>query len=182
MGGVLAVLLIGVVNVANLTLVRANARLRELAMRHALGAGYGRLVRQLLTESTLLGLGGGVLGLGAGAVALDLVRAVGAGDLPRGGEIAVDGMVVAATLGAAIVFGLALGLVPVAGLAAARLQNVLRQETRGGTGGRGVQIFRNGLVVGRSRWRACCSAARSSCSPASSASCRSTPVSGPRTC
>ena len=148
-GGVLAVLLIGVVNVANLTLVRANARLRELAMRHALGAGYGRLVRQLLTESTLLGLGGGVLGLGAGAVALDLVRAVGGGDLPRGGEIAVDGMVVAATLGAAIVFGLALGLVPVAGLAAARLQNVLRQETRGGTGGRGVQIFRNGLVVGQ---------------------------------
>ena len=148
-GGVLAVLLIGVVNVANLTLVRANARLRELAMRHALGAGHARLVRQLLTESCLLGLAGGVLGLGVGAAALDLVRTLGGGELPRGGEIAIDGIVVAATLGAALVFGLALGLVPVAGLAASNLQAVLRQETRGGTGGRGVQLFRNALVVGQ---------------------------------
>ena len=148
-GGVAAVLLIGVVNVANLTLVRANTRLRELAMRHALGAGQGRLVRQLLTESALLGLTGGVLGLGVGAAALDLVRAVGAGELPRGGEIAIDGVVVAATLGVALVFGLALGLVPAAGLAAARLETVLRQETRGGTGGRGVRAFRSALVVGQ---------------------------------
>ena len=148
-GGVLAVLLIGVVNVANLTLVRANTRLRELAMRHALGAGHGRLVRQLLTESGLLGLAGGALGLGAGAAVLEIVRAAGAGELPRGGEIAIDGVVVAATLGVALVFGLALGLVPVAGLVAASLQSVLRQETRGGTGGRGVQMFRNGLVVGQ---------------------------------
>ena len=148
-GGVLAVLLIGVVNVANLTLVRANARLRELAMRHALGAVHGRLVRQLLTESCLLGLAGGILGLGVGAAFLDLVGALGGSELPRGGEIAIDGIVVAATLGAALVFGLALGLVPVAGLAASNLQAVLRQETRGGTGGRGVQLFRNGLVVGQ---------------------------------
>ena len=148
-GGVAAVLLIGVVNVANLTLVRANARLRELAMRHALGAGHGRLVRQLLTESSLLGLAGGALGLGAGVAALDLVRAIGAGELPRGGEIAIDGVVVAATLGVALVLGLGLGLAPVIGLAAADLKAVLRQETRGGTGGRGVRMYRSALVVGQ---------------------------------
>jgi len=84
-----------------------------------------------------------------GAAVLEIVRAAGAGELPRGGEIAIDGVVVAVTLGVALVFGLALGLVPVAGLAAASLQSVLRQETRGGTGGRGVQMFRNGLVVGQ---------------------------------
>lgn len=146
-GGVVFVLLIGGVNVANLVLVRSNVRLRELGMRHALGAGRGRLVRQLLTESVVLTVLGGVLGLGVGAGGLQLLGVLGADELPRGGEIRMDAVVVALTLGAALVLGLILGLVPVVNLVATNLQTVLRQDTRSGTSGRGVQAFRNLLVV-----------------------------------
>ena len=146
-GGVVFVLLIGGVNVANLILIRSSARLNELGMRHAFGAGRGRLARQLLTESVLLTLVGGALGLVVGAGGLQLLGVLGADELPRGGEIAMDGLVAALTLVAAAVFGLLLGLVPVASLAATNLQTLLRRESRGGTTGRGVQAFRHLLVV-----------------------------------
>ena len=102
---------------------------------------------QTLTESVLLTVLGGALGLGVGAGGLQLLVVLGADELPRGGEIEMDGVVVALTLGAALVFGLILGLVPVVNLLATNLQTVLRQETRSGTSGRGVQMFRNLLVV-----------------------------------
>ena len=146
-GGVVFVLLIGAVNATNLMLIRSNVRLKELGMRHALGAGRGRLARQLLTESVLLSVLGGLLGLGVGAAGLQLLGALGADDMPRGSEIAMDGVVVALTLGVATVIGLMLGLAPVVRLTTADLQTTLRQETRSGTTGRGVQIFRKGLVV-----------------------------------
>ena len=146
-GGVVFVLLIGGVNVANLILIRSSARLNELGMRHALGAGRGRLARQLLTESVLLTLVGGALGLVVGAGGLQLLGVLGADELPRGGEIAMDGLVATLTLVAAAVFGLLLGLVPVVSLAATNLQTLLRRESRGGTTGRGVKVFRHLLVV-----------------------------------
>ena len=146
-GGVLFVLLIGGVNVANLMLIRSNVRLKELGMRHALGAGRGRLARQLLTESVLLSVCGGILGLALGAWGLQLIGMLGAEELPRGGEIAMDGIVLAITLAATTVIGLLLGLAPVVRLTTADLQTTLRQETRSGTTGRGVRTFRNALVV-----------------------------------
>ena len=116
-------------------------------MRHALGADHGRLARQLLTESVLLTLMAAVVGLGVGASGLQLLGMLGADELPRGGEIAMDGLVVTLTLGVAFIFGLALGLVPVLNMSMSNLHTVLRQETRSGTTGRGVQAFRTALVV-----------------------------------
>ena len=146
-GGVLFVLLIGGVNVANLMLIRSSVRLKELGVRHALGAGRSRLARQLLTESVLLSVLGGLLGLACGAGGLQLLAVLGAGELPRGGEIAMDGVVVALTVAVTTLIGLLLGLAPVVQLTTADLQTTLRQETRSGTTGRGVRTFRNALVV-----------------------------------
>ena len=146
-GGVLFVLLIGCVNVANLMLIRSNVRLKELGMRHALGAGQGRLARQLLTESLLLSTVGGLLGLAVGAWSFRLVGVLGADELPGGGEIVMDGLVVALTLGLSILIGVGLALVPIISLATTDLHATLRQEGRSGTSGRRTQTFRNTLVV-----------------------------------
>ncbi|HJN44111.1 MAG: FtsX-like permease family protein [Vicinamibacterales bacterium] len=146
-GGVLFVLLIGCVNVANLMLIRSNVRLKELGMRHALGAGRGRLARQLLTESLLLSTVGGLLGLAVGTWSFRLVGVLGADELPGGGEIVMDGLVVALTLGLSILIGVGLALVPIISLATTDLHATLRQEGRSGTSGRRTQTFRNTLVV-----------------------------------
>jgi predicted permease len=146
-GGVLFVLLIGCVNIANLMLIRSNVRLKELGMRHALGAGRWRLARQLLTESLLLSVVGGLIGLAVGSWGLGLLDTLGTSELPRGGEIALDGVVVALTLGLAGLIGLGLALVPIASLATTDLHATLRQEGRSGTSGRKTQTFRNALVV-----------------------------------
>src|SRR5215510_7680947 len=113
-GGALFVLLIGCVNVANLSLVRSRARLKELATRLALGAGRARVARQLVTESVLLTLVSAVIGLAVGFVVLRLLGTLNIQELPRGSEIRLDGVVVAYTLALAAVIGLALGLIPVA--------------------------------------------------------------------
>jgi predicted permease len=146
-GGALFVLLIGGVNVANLVLIRSNVRLKELGIRHALGASRGRLARQLLTESVLLTLLAAVLGLVIGLWSLQLLGALGADELPRGGEIALDRIAVLLTLGLAGLLGLALGLVPVVSMSPDNLQSVLRQETRNGTPSSRVQSFRTTLVT-----------------------------------
>jgi putative ABC transport system permease protein len=112
LGTVGLVLLIVCANVANLTLARQLGRERELAVRGALGASRGRLVRQLLTESTLLALAGGVLGLLLGTGALRLLMAFAAHFTPRAGEIAVDGPVLLFTLAVALATGIASGSLP----------------------------------------------------------------------
>jgi predicted permease len=111
-GGVLCVLIIGVVNVANLVSVRATSRARELATRHALGASLPRLSRQVLTETVLLALVGGGLGIALGWQALSAGPALGLERLPRGADIALDLWSVAFILGLVLLVGLALGCVP----------------------------------------------------------------------
>jgi putative ABC transport system permease protein len=110
--GVAAALLIGCANVANLLLARASARQREFAIRSALGAGRGRLIRQLLGESVLLFLAGGVLGLLVAWWSLGAVNGLGVGNLPRGFGVALDGRVFAFTLLCALGTGLAFGALP----------------------------------------------------------------------
>jgi putative ABC transport system permease protein len=146
-GGALFVLLIGCVNVANLVLVRSRARLKELATRIALGASRWRVARQLITESVILTLGSAAAGLAVGYAALRLLGALSIQDLPRGGEIAIGGVVVAFTLAIAAVIGLLLGLIPVASVLPANLTVVLREEGRGGTAGLGARSLRRVLVV-----------------------------------
>ena len=112
LGSVTLVLLIACANVANLLLTRATGRQKEIAVRTALGASWQRLVRQLLTESVLLGVLGGVAGLVIAYGALQVVRSVNPGNIPRLEAIALDGTVLAFTFGVSIVTGLLFGLAP----------------------------------------------------------------------
>jgi putative ABC transport system permease protein len=146
-GGVLFVLLIAAVNITNLSLVRASGRLRELATRHALGAARARVIRQLVTETMLLTVIGGALGLVAGIWSLDAITWLGLASMPRADEIRVDSSVVAFTLGLALVLGVIVGVVPGLQLAGLNLGGVLREEGRSGTAGRGARRVRRGLVV-----------------------------------
>jgi len=136
LGAVVFVLLIACVNVANLQLSRATARAREFAIRAALGAGQSRVVRQLLTESVMLGLAGGALGLlvaGWGTqAAIRLVPET----LPRAQEIGLDGRVLTFTLVVSVVAGVLFGLAPALRTARPNLQDTLRESGRGRSGAR----------------------------------------------
>ena len=106
------VLLIATANVANLLLARAAGRRKEIAIRIALGAGRGQLVRQLLTESLVLAGAGGILGVLLAAVAIPSLRVLAAGRIARAAEIAVDGRVLLFAFGVALAAGILFGLVP----------------------------------------------------------------------
>jgi putative ABC transport system permease protein len=144
LGAVAFLLLIASVNVANLMLARATTRSREMAVRQALGAGRHRLVRQLLTESVLLSLAGGVAGLLLARSSLGVMRLVLTG-VPRLTELHIDGRVLAFTALLAIVTGLVFGVVP-ALRASSGTGDALREEGRG-SAGRSRNRLRSGLVV-----------------------------------
>ncbi len=130
MGTVGIVLLIACANVANLLLVRADARQQELAIRAALGAGWGRIARELLLESTLLGVAGGAIGLALAYVSLRLLAASKLAHLPRIDNISIDPQVLLFTLAISLVAGLIFGLIPVFKYARPGLSNTLRGAGR----------------------------------------------------
>ena len=146
-GGVLFVVLIAAVNIANLSLVRANGRMKELATRNAIGAGGRRIAKQLITEATLLTLIGAGLGIGLGFLSLNAIEWIGFTDLPRAHEISLDGVVLAVTLAPAVLLGIVVGAGPALQLARVNLSNVLREEGRSGTAGRTSKVVRRSLVV-----------------------------------
>ena len=146
-GGVLFLLLIGVVNLANLALVRSSGRVRELATRQALGADLGRLTRQLLTETVLLTVLGGALGLAAGYWGVTALSELGLERLPRGSEVRLDGVAAAFTFGLALIVGLIVALVPILTIRQINLSQAFREESRGGTIGRGTRFVRRSLVT-----------------------------------
>ena len=146
-GGVLFVVLIAAVNIANLSLVRANGRMKELATRNAIGAGGRRIAKQLITEATLLTLIGAGLGIGLGFLSLNAIEWIGFTDLPRAHEISLDGVVLAVTLAPAILLGIVVGAGPALQLARVNLSSVLREEGRSGTAGRASKAVRRSLVV-----------------------------------
>src|SRR6476646_2230923 len=127
------VLLIACANVANLLLTRASGRQKEVAIRTALGAGWLRLVRQLLTESLILGLMGGVAGLLIARLSLYVVHAVNPGNIPRLDVIGLDGGVLTFTLAVSILTGIIFGLAPAIRAARVDLNTALK------AGGRSVQ-------------------------------------------
>ncbi len=132
-GGVLLVLLIACANVAGLLLARATARQRELAVRAALGAGRGRITRQLLTESVVLALGGGALGV---LLALWTLRAIGASDLgvPRADLVRIDAPVLLFAVALSLVAGALFGVLPSLRATGASLIGALRAGTSGSVG------------------------------------------------
>ena len=146
MGSVALVLLIACANVANLLLTRAAGREKEVAIRAALGAGWKRLARQLLTESLLLALLGGAAGLAIAQAAILVMRAIHPGNIPRLDEISINGSVLLFTFGVSTVAGLLFGLAPAWRALKLDLSTSLK------SGGRSGQTD-GGLLVSRHRLR-----------------------------
>jgi len=146
-GAVSFVLLIACANVASLLLARAASRTREFALRAALGAGRGRLVRQLLTESAILALAGGVAGLAAARWSLAGITRMSALRLPRMGEIHVDGLVLGFAIALSILTAVVFGLAP--SLSGSRTDLVEFLRGSGGTQRRSRVSVRGILVAGQ---------------------------------
>ncbi len=149
MGAVTCVLLIACANVANLMLARASARHREIAIRSAIGAGRGRIVRQLLTESVMVALAGAALGVLVALWGLDLINAA----IPPGDQEPyyihwqIDGRALLYAAAVAVVTGLLFGLAPALQTTGTNLQESLKEGARGATGSGRRSRLRNTLVV-----------------------------------
>jgi putative ABC transport system permease protein len=150
LGSVALVLLIACANVANLLLARAAGRQKEVAIRTALGAGWQRVARQLLTESILLGLLGGAAGLVVANAALSVVRAMNPGNIPRLEIIEINPSVIAFTFGVALITGILFGLAPVWRAIKVDLNSSLKSGGRSGNVDGGLYLKRHrlrGLLV-----------------------------------
>ncbi|MEY2547194.1 MAG: hypothetical protein QOG48_2311 [Verrucomicrobiota bacterium] len=147
LGAVSLVLLIACANLATMMLARAGARERELAIRVALGASPFRLLRQLLTESVVVALLGGLAGVLLAVWGLDLLRTIGAQTVPRLREANLDGAVLLMTLLVSVGTGIVFGLVPALTSAKPELTEALKEGGRGSTSGARRNRLRNALVV-----------------------------------
>jgi putative ABC transport system permease protein len=147
MGTLAIVLLIACANVANLLLVRAEGRQQELAIRAALGAGTGRIARELLVESLILGAGGGLFGLALAAGGLRLLSAIAPAHLPRLESISIDPPVVLFTLAISVLAGLLFGSIPVLKYAGPQLGAALRMGGRTSSDSKERHRTRSTLVV-----------------------------------
>ncbi len=146
LGAVLLVLVIACLNVGNLLLARGTARTRELAVRAALGAGRRRIVRQLLTESMVLSVLGGAVGVALAAALVQVLRASAPADVPRLGEAELDGVVLAFTLVVTLGSSVLFGVVPALRAARTDLHGTLQRAATAQSGG-GRDRLRGGLIV-----------------------------------
>lgn len=147
LGAVGCVLLIVVANVANLLMARATVRARELAIRAAIGADRSTLMRQLLTESVVIALVGGVLGVLFAFWGVDLILALDPGEVPRVAPVTVDGHALGFALLLSVATGVLFGVVPAWQASRPELQSTLKDNTRGSTGDGQRHFARAGLVL-----------------------------------
>ena len=147
LGAVVCVLLVACANVANLMLARGADRRREFAIRAALGAGRGRLARQMITESAILAALGCAVGLGLGRLGIATMLALSPATLPRTDEIGLDGRVLVFTLVASVMTAFLFGLAPARMFSSPDLNSAVREGGRGTSAGRGRLRLRSLLIV-----------------------------------
>jgi predicted permease len=145
--GVLVVLLIACANVANLLLMRATGRYRELAIRTTLGAGRGRLARQMLTEGIVLSMLGGIGGLALGLAGVRALIAVSSRQLPGMADASLQPAVLAFTIGLAAATGIVFGLVPALAVMRGNTAAILKDDSTRGSASRGTGVTRSTLVI-----------------------------------
>src|SRR3984893_9574471 len=146
-GGVFFLLLIGAVNLVTLLLIRASGRAKEMAIRQSMGASRGHVVRQVMTETVLLTLVGGLFGLVVGAWGIRLLEILGADRLPLGAHIAFDGWLGSLGLAAAVVLGVVIAVRIAWVDLSTHLAHALQSESRTGTISRAAQRLRHGFIV-----------------------------------
>ena len=146
-GAVVLVLLIACVNVASLLLGRATVRWKEISVRAALGASRSNLIRLMLSESLVLGLVGGLLGLLLAAFGVEWLIKINPDAVPNSGEITIDRMVVGFTMLMSVITGIVFGALPAWQLTKTNLSQAMRESTRSASGSAKLTVIRNGLVV-----------------------------------